>query len=158
MSRFVCPSAARSATRRSLAVKEAHLEGRLWAGACGVDLGPDPIHKRLRAANVRRFQRAPQRLARLGWLARSAQRGPEPGKHLRLLEPRRHLLEQRARHLELVDPVGAQDGAEHSQRAPDGSWGSPAARDLEFLARQHTASSCRPTRSSACALSDRHGT
>src|SRR5262245_25496237 len=66
---------------------------RARAGTRRVDLRPDRIDKWLRTAHVRELERAAQRLAGLGRLARSTQRGPERGERLCLLEPRWHLLE-----------------------------------------------------------------
>jgi hypothetical protein len=95
-------------------------------------LCPDHIHERLRAANVGQLERPPQRLPSFGRLACSSQRRPERGERLRMFEPCGRLLEQRARFLERLDPVRAQDGAEHAQRTPD-SAGDPQPRDLELL-------------------------
>jgi hypothetical protein len=84
MSRFVCPSTARSTTLARRRCERSPQDGPAWSSARGVDLRTDALREWLRAANVRQLERAPQRLAGVGRLACTPQRSPERSERFRV--------------------------------------------------------------------------
>ena len=93
--------------------------GRPGPGAGRVDLGAGPTDERRGPTDLGELERLAVRLSSFGRPARMAQRGAERGERLRALEPRRGVLEQRARLLEMLDAGIPVDRTEHAQRAPD---------------------------------------
>ena len=154
------PPAARSATRRSLAVsaptplsgvgaRAARRRRRARRATCSASAA--------RAARVGELERAAQRLAGVAGPARAAQRGAERGERLGELEPRGRALEHRDRLLERGRGRSlALERAEHAQRAADASRGAPRPRELELLVGERERLVARGrARSSASASSER---
>ena len=136
--------------------KDSSERRRAGAGARRVDLGTDVGRKRSprrhpRAQAHAEAAREPRWVCVHVAARRRARREPSRARGVRAHSPAERTPPRDGR----CRPCA--DRPEHTKRTSDGARGSPCARISSSSAASSTASSCRPSRSSACALSDRQG-
>ncbi len=136
ISRFVGPSAASSATRRSLGVSDSTPLRAMRRGRAPVarsSLSARAASGR-GAADRRQLERMPKLLAGLGAAVGSAKRRSQLGARLRVLELRRRPAQHVDRFLEQLEPaLAALDEACRTQGRAERPRGTPRARELDLF-------------------------